>query len=70
VADPRVTVRKVTRGDNSCTYAWAYAAGHPQAPPKNVAWFREGPNGVALLYQQGWRAIDPPDDPPVLVTEL
>jgi len=68
--DARVRVRQVLRGDNSCTYAWAYAPNHPQAPPRNVAWFREGREGQALLYQQGWRAIDPPDAPDVLVTEL
>jgi hypothetical protein len=71
--DLRCEYKTVTRGDNSCTYAWAYVAGHPQAPPRNVAWFREGPDGKAMLYQQGWRAVDPPDDPPapsVLVSEL
>ena len=70
--DPRCVRRQVTRGDNSCTYAWAYVTGHPQAPPRNIAWFREGLDGKAMLYQQGWRAIDPPDDPPpsVLVSEL
>lgn len=61
--DTRCVVKRVTRGDNSCTYAWAYVPGHPQAPPRNIAWFREGPQGQAMLYQQGWRGCDPPDDP-------
>ena len=64
LSDGLCLLRKVTRGDNSCTYAWAYVPGHPQAPPRNVAWFREGAGGLAMLYQQGWRAIDPLDDPP------
>lgn len=59
--DPRCVVRRVTRGDNSCSLAWAYPAGHLQAPPRDVAWFREGPHGLALLYQQGWRGCDPPE---------
>lgn len=61
LGDGRCRVRRVTRGDNSCSLAWAYRVGHPQAPPRNVAWFREGPGGQALLYQQGWRGCDPPE---------
>jgi len=56
--DDRVIHKMVTRGNLACAYAWNYPHGHPQALPKDCAWFRQGAGDCALLYQQAWRAGD------------
>lgn len=55
MTDARVEFRRVEYGDLSCSQAWAYREDDPRAAMQNKAWFRQGKDGQALLYQQAWR---------------
>jgi hypothetical protein len=55
MTDSRVEFRRIEFGDLSCSQAWGYRSDDPRAANQNKAWFRQGKDGQALLYQQGWR---------------